>query len=90
LLHNSVAYDASSSVPPLPHPFEGVRKSQSVMLIPLCGRSICIALKTNECRSFAPLRACDFFQFGPKVALITKDLSALKWPKIEKSHRLSG
>jgi hypothetical protein len=34
------------------------------------------------------LRVCDFFQFGRKVALKTKDLSALKWPKIEKSHRL--
>jgi hypothetical protein len=34
------------------------------------------------------LRVCDFFQFGRKVALKTKELSALKWPKIEKSHRL--
>ena len=34
------------------------------------------------------LRACDFFQFGRKVALKTKELSALKWPKIEKSHKL--
>jgi hypothetical protein len=35
------------------------------------------------------LGVCDFFQFGRKAALITKELSALKWPKIEKSHRLS-
>jgi hypothetical protein len=34
------------------------------------------------------LRVCDFFQFGRKVALKTKELSALKWAKIEKSHRL--
>jgi hypothetical protein len=40
-------------------------------------------------RFFAPLRVCDFFQFGRKGALITKELRALKRPKIEKSHGLS-
>jgi hypothetical protein len=36
------------------------------------------------------LRVCDFFQFGQRVELITKQLSALEWPNVEKSHRRSG
>jgi hypothetical protein len=49
-----------------------------------CGRAV------RTCRTFKVviLRACDFFEFGRKLALITKELSGLKWPKIEKSHRL--
>jgi hypothetical protein len=34
------------------------------------------------------LRACDFFEFKRKVALITKELSALKRPKTQKNHKL--
>jgi hypothetical protein len=41
-------------------------------------------------RSFASLRACDFFENYRNVPLITTELSALKWPKIPKSHKLSG
>jgi hypothetical protein len=38
---------------------------------------------------FASLRVCDFFEFARKGLLKTKDLSALKWPKNQKSHNLS-
>jgi hypothetical protein len=38
----------------------------------------------------ASLRACDFFEFKRKVALITKELSALKRPKVQKNHKLSA
>jgi predicted nuclease of predicted toxin-antitoxin system len=48
-----------------------------------------IFLKTNNCRFFAALRVCDFFQLGRKVAMITKELTALASAKSEKSHRLS-
>jgi hypothetical protein len=38
--------------------------------------------------SLVILRVCDFFEFARKGALKTKDLSASKWPKNQKSHRL--
>jgi hypothetical protein len=36
----------------------------------------------------AVLRACDFFKFDQKAALTTKELTARRSPKIEKSHKL--
>jgi hypothetical protein len=36
------------------------------------------------------LRACDFFDFNGKVALIRKELRALERPENQKSHTLSG
>jgi hypothetical protein len=34
------------------------------------------------------LRECDFFEYDRKVALITKELSALKRSKNQKNHKL--
>jgi len=45
---------------------------------------------TNKCRSFASLRACDFFGFLAIFAHLTLLLSAPVFGQIEKNHKLSG
>jgi hypothetical protein len=67
---------------------EGVKKSTGPV-IPSVARNLHFFV-FRGINADASLRVCDFFQFGRKVALITKELGALKWPKIEKSHRLSA
>jgi hypothetical protein len=44
--------------------------------------------KIPEIQLAVILRERDFFECCRKVPLITNELSARKWPKIQKNHRL--